>query len=255
MHDDTGIGGANSRFPATQWSAVVAARSKDTAERGRALDTLLTAYWKPVYKYVRLRWNRSPEDAQDLTQGFFTELLERDLLARYDPLKSRLRTYLRVCVDSTISNADKAAKRKKRGGDAAHIALDFDAAENELSQTAMDPARLASPESPEDFFEKEWTRSLFAFCIEELQRECAARGKSVHFRLFEQYDVDDAGERRLSYEELAREHGLAVTDVTNYLAWVRREFRRIVLERLREICGDEEEFRREARSVLGWDPR
>lgn len=87
---------ANDKFPLTRWSVLEAARSDDPAERERALETLFAAYWKPIYKYVRLRWNRSPEDAQDLTQGFFIELLERASLARYDPEKSRLRTFARV---------------------------------------------------------------------------------------------------------------------------------------------------------------
>lgn len=246
-------GGSN--FPATQWSAVIAARSEDARERERALEALLCAYWQPIYKYVRLRWKRDTADAQDLTQGFFAELLERELLARYDPARSRLRTYLRLCVDSYVANAEKAARRLKRGGDAVHVALDFHAAEEELSQVTVDPAQLASPESLEDFFEKEWVRSLFGGAVEQLQQECEKQGKTRHFRLFEQYDLEDSGDGRLTYEQLASENGLAISDVTNYLAWTRREFRRIVLERLRALCGDEEEFRREARAVLGWELR
>lgn len=246
---------ADGQFPVTRWSAIVAARSQDATERERALETLLTAYWKAVYKYVRLRWNRPAGEAEDLTQGFFVELLERDFLARYDRAKSRLRTYLRLCVDSYVMNTEKAAHRQKRGGGAVHVALDFSAAEEEVSRTAFDPARLASPEGLEEFFEKEWVRSLFGAALEQMERECEARRKGVHFRLFEQYDLEDSGERRLSYGQLARQNGLSVTEVTNYLAWARREFRRMVLERLRELCGDEEEFRREARAVLGFEPR
>src|SRR5215475_1034441 len=87
-------------FPPTRWSVVAAARSDDSAERTRALDVLFAAYWKPVYKYIRLKFSRPPEDAQDLTQGFFAAPLERDLLSRFMPEKSRLRTYIRLCADS-----------------------------------------------------------------------------------------------------------------------------------------------------------
>jgi DNA-directed RNA polymerase specialized sigma24 family protein len=69
--------------------------------------------------------------------------------------------------------------------------------------------------------------------------------------LFERYDLEDADERRLSYEQLAREFGLSVTDVTNHLAFARREFRRIALEKLREMTATEEEFRREASALFG----
>jgi len=113
------------RFPPTRRSVVEAVRSIDAEERERALQALCAAYWKPVYKYVRLRWNRPADQAQDLTQGFFLEVLERELLEQFDPHKGRLRTYLRVCVDSFVSNEAKAGRRQKRGGTVLHVALDF----------------------------------------------------------------------------------------------------------------------------------
>jgi RNA polymerase sigma factor (sigma-70 family) len=241
------------KFPATRLSVIDAARSSDPGERSRALETLFAAYWRPVYKYVRLKWNRPAEDAQDLTQGFFAELLERDLLAKYAPEKSRLRTYLRLCVDSFVMNEDKATRRQKRGGDVLHVALDFAAAEGELDGTAIDAAKIPSPESLEEFFEKEWLRSLFTLAVEDLLQLCEARERERTFRLFEKYDLD--GERDVSYEQLAQEFSIPATEVTNSLAWARREFRRIALERLREICGSDEEFQREARAVFGWNAR
>jgi RNA polymerase sigma factor (sigma-70 family) len=241
------------RFPATRWSVLEAARSGDSAVRERALDALLAAYWKPVYKYVRVRWNRPIEDAQDLTQGFFAELLERKLLAKYDPTKSKLRTFLRLCVDSFVMNESKAASRQKRGGHLTLVALDFSAAESELNGAGIDPAKIPSPESLEAFFEKEWIRSLFALAVEDLRELSKAREREQTFGLFEEYDL--AGDATVSYAELAKAHGIGVTDVTNALAWARREFRRIALERLRELCGSEEEFRREARAVFGSEPR
>src|SRR5260370_20345617 len=174
-----------SKFPPTRWSVIDAARSNDPAEQARALDTLFAAYWKPVYKYVRLRWNRPAEDAQDLTQGFFAKLVERELLTKYDPAKSRLRTYLRLCVDSFVINQDKAAHRKKRGGAAIHLALDFPAAEGELAGATIDPAAIPSPESLEEFFEKEWNRSLFPLAVEDLRRPCQERERDHNFPLFE----------------------------------------------------------------------
>jgi RNA polymerase sigma factor (sigma-70 family) len=237
------------RFPVTRWSLIDAAKGGGPTEQARALDTLFAAYWKPVYKYVRLRWNRLAEDAQDLTQGFFAELLERKLLAKYDPAKSRLRTYLRLCVDSFVMNQEKADHRQKRGGAAIHLALDFSAAEGELVGATIDPATIPSPESLEEFFEKEWIRSLFALAVEELRQLCQERDRDRTFRLFEEYDL--AGDPDISYEKLAQEYAIPVTDVTNTLAWARREFRRIALERLREICATDEEFRREARAVFG----
>jgi hypothetical protein len=117
----------------------------------------------------------------------------------------------------------------------------------------MDPAAIPSPESLEEFFEKEWVRSLFALAVEELRELCLAKERERTFLLFEAYDLD--GNERISYEQLAQEYGIPLTDVTNALAWARREFRRIALERLREICGSEEEFQREARAAFGWEAK
>jgi RNA polymerase sigma factor (sigma-70 family) len=241
------------RFPPTRRSVIEAVRSIDAEEREQALNALCAAYWKPVYKYIRIRWNRPPDMAQDLTQGFFVEVLERELLEKFDAKKSRLRTYLRVCVDSFVLNEDKAGRRQKRGGAVTHVALDFVAAEEELGATVMDPSAIASPESLEEFFEKEWVRSLFALAVEELRDLCIARERERTFHLFEAYDLQ--GNEQTSYEKLSNEYGLSVADVTNALAWARREFRRIALERLRELCGSEEEFQREARAAFGWDSK
>jgi RNA polymerase sigma factor (sigma-70 family) len=241
------------RFPPTRRSVLEAVRSIDIEEQEHALEALCAAYWRPVYKYIRLRWKRPAEEAQDLTQGFFLELLERELLEKFDPKKGRLRTYLRVCVDSLVMNEDKASKRQKRGGTIPHVALDFSAAEEELGATVMDPSAIASPESLEQFFEKEWVRSLFALAVEDLRQLCLDRERERTFHLFEAYDLE--GNEKISYDQLSKEYGISVTDVTNALAWARREFRKIALERLRELCGSEEEFQREARAAFGWDSK
>ena len=249
--DDFQPGG--DRFPLTRRSVIEAARSIDREERERDLEALCAAYWKPVYKYVRWRWNWAANDAQDLTQGFFAELLERELLDKFDPKKSRLRTYLRVCVDSFVMNEDKWSRRQKRGGNILNVALDFAAAEEELGATTIDPAKIVSPESLEEFFEKEWVRSLFALAVEDLRQLCEQRERTRTFRLFEAYDLE--GDEKSSYDQLSKDYGISVPDVTNALAWARREFRRIALDRLRELCGSEEEFHREARAAFGWDTR
>ncbi len=250
---DAEIQPGGDRFPPTRRSVIEAVGSIDAQERERALEVLCAAYWRPIYKYIRLRWNRPAEEAQDLTQGFFVEVLERGLLEKFDAKKGRLRTYLRVCVDSFVSNEDKAGRRQKRGGNIAHVALDFGAVEEELGATVMDPAAIPSLESLEEFFENEWLRSLFSLAVEELREFCNARKRERTFRLFEAYDLD--GDERVSYEQLAKDYAIAVTDVTNALVWARREFRRIALERLRELCGSEEEFQREARATFGGNSR
>lgn len=234
-------------FPLTRHSVIAAAQSTDPQERVRALDAVTASYWRPVYKYVRMRWRVEREDAEDFTQDYFARLLEKEFLDSYDPAKGRLRTFLRTCVDRLFMNRLRDTQRQKRGSAAVHVSLDFDQAEHEL-------AAASTTVSPEDYFEKEWVRTLFALAVERLRTYCESAGKSTQFKLFERYDLDEA-ETRPSYAELATELNLAVTDVTNYLAFARREFRRLVLAQLQEMTGSEEEFRREAQSLLGVDPK
>jgi hypothetical protein len=86
-----------------------------------------------------------------------------------------------------------------------------------------------------------------------LRKYCEANERERTFRLFEEYDL--SGDETISYQKLAADYGIPVTDVTNALAWARREFRRGALERLGDVCGSEEEFQREARSLFGWGAR
>jgi hypothetical protein len=92
---------------------------------------------------------------------------------------------------------------------------------------------------------------LFGLAVEDLRKLCVERKRERTFRLFDDYDL--SGEPDISYEKLATQHAIPVTDVTNALSWARREFRRIALQRLGELCGSHEEFRREARELFGSD--
>lgn len=243
-NEDTGIGGAKSRFPTTRYSAVVAVRSEDPTERNRAFEAIVGSYWKPVYKYIRIKWRKSNEDAKDLTQHFFTLAMEKEYFHRYDSTKARFRTFLRTCLDGFLANEEKASHRLKRGGQRQVLSLDYESAEGELKQIEIPVA-----ESTEDYFEKEWIRNFFAAALEALRKECEKKDKKLHFQLFEEYYLDET-----SYDDLAVRFGISVSNVTNYLAFARREFRRITLEKLRENTSSEEEFRSEARSLLGMEP-
>lgn len=246
MDLDTSIGGNQARFPETRRSAIVDLRTDDPALRAAASENLITGYWKPVYKYIRVRWNQSNEDAKDLTQAFFTRTLEKQFFTAYDPSKARFRTYLRACLDAFLSNESKAASRIKRGGAARFVSLDFETAEGEIRQY-----EAASPQqSPEEYFQREWVRHLFSLALDDLRRECLERGNDLQYRVFERYDLHDDAEQP-TYETLACEFDITGTAVTNYLAATRRRLRHFVLERIRETTAAGKDFRAEARLVLG----
>lgn len=237
-------------FPPTRISVVEALRAGDVTVRERAMDTLASIYWKPVYTYIRLKWNRDPQTAEDLTQDFFARSIERDFFAHYDPTRARFRTWLRVGIDRMVANALEAASRHKRGGGTRAIALDSADLERDLAARAPGPL----PDDDE-LFRREVARALFSHAVSALHAECEASGKLVQWKLFEAYDLEGPDqEPRPTYGDLAAEHGVPVTQVTNHLAAMRRRFRVLVLDRLRELSASDAEFRAEARDVLGVDP-
>jgi DNA-directed RNA polymerase specialized sigma24 family protein len=250
MREETDIGGRVSRFPTTRRSAVLAAGSEDHAERERGFELLVAAYWKPVYKYIRVKWRADNEQGKDLTQSFFARAFEKDFLRSYEPRKGSFRNFLRICLDGHAANERKAARRQKRDPGSPLLPLDFAAADGELAAHGM-PAG----QSLEDYFHAEAVRSLFALSVEALRAECAASGKELAFEFFEHYDLDPGPSGEPSYAALAAEHGLSASQVTSQLAYARRTFRRLVLDRLRAITGSDREFREEARAILGRTPR
>ena len=211
-----------------------------------AYAALIEAYWKPVYKYLRLKWHFDADGASDATQEFFTTTLEKDVLARFDPERARFRTYLRVCVDGFAANVRKAEGRLKRGGGVAAVPLDFQTAEGEIVRH-----ELAVPADVDELFYQEWVRALFGHAVDDLRAWASSTGREVMFEVFQRYDLAAAEEDRPTYAVLARELHLTPATVTNHLAAMRRHFRRHVLERLRDLTTSDEEFEAEAKRLLG----
>jgi RNA polymerase sigma factor (sigma-70 family) len=249
MQDDTFIGGHLEKFPTTHLSAVTATSSGDPAIRAEAYTHIIQVYWKPVYKYIRVKWHKTNEDAKDLTQAFFMKVMEKEFFRSYDHIKSRFRTFLRVCLDRFVANEDKAAGRIKRGGSAQFLSLDFEGADEELAY-----ADVSSGNSVEEYFDKEWARHIFGIAVEKLKSRYSSEDKPLRFQLFEFYHLADDTAGTLTYEQVASRFNLSVSDVTNYLAAARREFRKLVLDELRSLTMTDQEFRQEARELLGIDP-
>jgi len=217
------------------------------ADRRVAWDALVTAYWRPVYKYLRARWRLPAEHAEDLTQEFFARAFEQRFLDDYDPAKARFRTWLRLGLDRLAGNEAKASQRLKRGGGVAMTSLDFVTAEGEVRER-----EIADDSDLDAWFQQEFVRALFGRAVDAVERECHDAGRDDHFDLFKACDLADLdAAERPSYKTLAEARGWTVNDVTNRLAGVRRAFRGHVLRLLRDACASDEEFEAEARALLG----
>ena len=233
-------------FPATRLSVVERTRSGDEETRRIALSAIIEAYWKPAYKYLRVKWTLDPDQAADLTQEFFASTLEKEVVEKYDPARARFRTYLRMCLDGFASNARKAERRLKRGGGVTLVPLDFETAEGEIA--SHEPAIGADVD---ELFYREWVRALLERSVADLKRHAEQAGRPEMFEVFARYDLVDEGDARPTYTAIAAALNLTAATVTNHLAAMRRQFRKIVLDRLRELTSSEEEWETEAARLLG----
>src|SRR6266699_5846998 len=137
------------RFTTTHWSVVLMAGQADSPQANEALEKLCRTYWYPLYVYVRRQGN-SPEDAQDLTQAFFSRLLEKNYLAKADRDRGKFRTFLLRSLKNFLLNEWKRAGRQKRGGGAEILSIDANVAEERYT---MEPANEPNPDAA---YEQRW---------------------------------------------------------------------------------------------------
>src|SRR5262249_40414025 len=153
-------------------------------------------YWYPIYAFVR-RLGNSPDDAQDLTQEFFSRFLEKRHFEYADPAKGRFRSFLLTSVKRFL--ADQADRRyaEKRGGRTAAVAMDLSDAEKRYG------VAFADHDTPEKLFERAWAATLMARVTDEIRTEFAREGRSDHFEKLRQFLPGN--ETTLPYSDLAEQ--------------------------------------------------
>jgi RNA polymerase sigma-70 factor (ECF subfamily) len=161
-------------FPTTQWSLIISSASDSGPQAHEALSELCRVYWLPVYSSIR-HHTASAEEAQDLTQDFFLQLLNRTILKSADPSAGRFRSYLAVCLKHFL--ADKADRKsaQKRGGGIAFLPLD--AADAELHY-----ASLKDYETPERIFDRQWALIAVTRACEQLEEALTREGRAETYR-------------------------------------------------------------------------
>ena len=162
-------------FATTHWSVVLAAGDTDSPPAQSALETLCRAYWYPIYFYVR-RKGYGPEDAQDLTQGFFAHLIAKEHIRLADPQRGRFRTFLLAMLDFYLAQEWSRAHRQKRGGQYHFVSLDQERAEDRYRLEPVDNA------TPEKKFVQQWALTALQNTLTALQADCEAQGKATLFQ-------------------------------------------------------------------------
>ena len=214
--EDSSSTGGGALFSTTHWSLVLAAGDSHDPRSREALAELCVAYWYPVYVLVRHLGNDAVA-AQDLTQGFFVELLEKKTLAVASPDRGRFRAFLKTAVRNYLSHERERAQAQKRGGGRAPIALDLEAAE---TRYRSEPGRNQNPES---LFEKRWARTLMTRALEALRKEFENSPNEERYRQLEPYLTGSAAPGR-SYDELARELDMSAAAIRTAVRRLRKRY-------------------------------
>jgi RNA polymerase sigma-70 factor (ECF subfamily) len=227
---------AAGRFATTHWSLIVAAREGSASQARAALAALCTAYWYPLYAFIR-RQGHSGDQAQDLTQGFFARLLERDFLAVVDRDKGRFRSFLLAACKHFLANEHDRARAKKRGSGQEHLSLDFRDAEGRYT---LEPAHNLTAER---LFDRQWALTLLDQVLVRLREEFTKAGKAT---LFERVKGFLMGEKSATpYAQLATE--LAMTEGALKVAVhrLRRRYRELLQEEIGRTVRDPAEIKDE----------
>jgi RNA polymerase sigma factor (sigma-70 family) len=220
------------QFDKTRWSMVLEAMQSRAAGASQALAELCGHYWRPLYAFARRRGN-SPEDAQDLVQGFFEHLIASRGLVGVDRSKGRFRSFLLASLQNFMASESRRARAEKRGGRVELIRLDWQDAEAGL---AFEPADQLTPET---IYDAQWALLLLRRATERLQQEQAAAGKVETFRTLQGFLGGDGGGRaQLTYEEAARALSLGVPAVTTTIHRLRQRHRQLVREEVERTVVD-----------------
>lgn len=228
-------------FATTHWSVVLAAGQPDSPQAQAALEALCRAYWYPLYAYVRRR-GRSPQDAQDLTQGFFLSLLRGQYLTRADRARGRFRTFLLTALENYLHNEHDRALALKRGGDREIVSWDGLEAERRY---ALEPAGGLSPEQ---LFEKRWGATLLEQVLARLRAEFDQPERRA---VFDQLKPHLWGEDHATpYAELATRFNLSVPAIKVTVHRLRKRYRELLREAIAQTVADPGEIADEIRHLL-----
>ena len=162
-------------FHTTRWTIVMRAAQSQAQGGQSALAELCRLYWYPLYIFARRR-GHSPDDAQDLTQGFFLHVVEHRALTGVDRLKGKFRSFLLASFQNHLSDEGDRARRLKRGGDKEFVQLDAEEAEERYR---LEPVEFLTAEK---IFDARWAMTVLGEALKQLRQEYASRGKNIHIR-------------------------------------------------------------------------
>jgi RNA polymerase sigma-70 factor (ECF subfamily) len=223
----------------TRWSLVLAAGQRALPESATALADLCQIYWPAVYAFVR-RQVANLHEAQDLTQAFFTQLLEKDLLAVAQPSRGRFRSFLLTVVSNFLHNEWDKQKSLKRGGGKKLLPLDF---QKQDSQFTFEPEDRLTPDR---LFERQWALSLLDQAMTRLRAEYSAAGKEKIFEHCKQALAHGA----TSMSDIAGQLGITENAAKVATHRLRKRYRELLREEVAHTLAAPAEIEDEIRHLF-----
>jgi len=250
FQDHTEMGGTRGAFLTTHWTLIEGVKA--SPDQNRALvDLLLKTYWKPVYCYLRRR-GRDNEEAKDLTQDFFHEVvLNRNLVGRADKDKGRFRSFLLFyALNQYLINKDRDKRAQKRIPREKLASLDITELPN-LPQSFTQA-------SAEDSYNYAWLSALLERVISEVRVACHEQGMETHWTLFKEHVLGPilGGEEPVPLTELCDRYDIEDTKkALNMMVTVKRRFHSVMMEHVRSSVASEEQISEELEYLLKFLPK
>lgn len=231
----------NSEFAATRWSVVISAGRNSSADSKRALALLCETYWYPLYVYVR---RRVPDvnEAQDLTQAFFAELLDKNSIGSATPERGRFRAFLLTAFKHFLSKEWERAKTQKRGGGRSPIPLDFESADSSCN---IEPASVLTADQ---LYDQQWAITLLGQIMERLESEFSQAGKAQQFEELKGLIIgENAG---TTFTEAAARLNMTEVAARKAGSRMRRRYRELLREEISQTVVGQEEIDDEIRKLF-----
>ncbi len=229
------------RFLPTRWTVILAAGRQSSAQAQEALSILCRTYWQPIYAYVRHK-GHSPPDAEDLTQEFFSRLLQKHYLAGLQREGGRFRSFLLAAVNGFLANEWDKARAQKRGGGQKMLSIDRDTAE---SRYHLEPAHELTPER---IYERQWAQALLDQVLKRLGEEYRQAGKTA---LFEKLSASLSQPRgAVPYAQIAREMDSTEAAIKMAVQRLRARYRELLRAEIAETVASPAEVEDEIRFLF-----
>lgn len=220
---------------------VLAAGGDDSLQVRGALESLCSAYWYPVYAFLR-RLGHSAHDSEDLTQAFFTDLIRRRAFAKALPEHGRFRSFLIASLKNYLSHERDRESAQKRGGQQVHISLDAVEAEERYKMEPVDGV------SPADLYDRRWALALLDYALSQLRLECEQTGKGTLFDALAPLLAGGRAETNL--DSIGAQLEMSEGAVKVALHRLRRRFREALRSEVAKTVSDSSELDAELRHLL-----